>query len=299
VIDRLRLAKAANVPEVFYGLYVGLTTDHWQIAKAVELYREFPQVVGLKLYACPSIGSLNVSQWHDQLRIYETLKEECYDGVLVVHCEKEELFIPELWNHKKPESHCSVRSEVAEFNSVEDQIKLANITMFEGRLHICHVSSPRAVELISWAKRNLSLDISCSVCPHHFIFDREQMKKPNGYLWKMNPPLRDHDSAYRLFFCLLTGMIDWIETDHAPHTLEEKMPLECLSGIPGLPWWPNFIEYLRRNGFSETHIEDLTFNNAAKRFGIDIKKSNQPLIYRGDDYAFNPYEELMKEEVIN
>ena len=93
VIDRLRLADKAVVPEVFYGLYIGLTANPDQIAEAVELYNEFyPKVVGLKLYTCETTGSLSVKEWREQYKVYEALVENNFKGLLAVHCEKEELW---------------------------------------------------------------------------------------------------------------------------------------------------------------------------------------------------------------
>lgn len=297
VVDRLKMARDADVPEVFYGLYIGLTANPDQIEEAVETYNEFfPQVVGLKLYTCETTGSLSVKEWGEQRIVYETLAKHDFKGVLAVHCEKE-IFWKLQWNPEKPESHCDARPAKSEVESIKDQIRLANIAYFKGKIHIAHVSTSLSVEIIHDAKRNLSLDLSCGICMHHLLYSREQMKKENGHLWKMNPPLRTENTRLNLFFDLLTGRIDWIESDHAPHTLEEKGPPKYCSGIPGLPWWQYFIEYLRRNGFGEEQIEDLTFNNATKRFGLNIKKTKRPLVYRGDDYEFNPYEILMNKEV--
>ena len=39
----------------------------------------------------------------------------------------------------------------------------------------------------------------------------------------MNPPLRDADDRDALIEGLLDGTIDFIATDHAPHTSEEKV----------------------------------------------------------------------------
>jgi len=41
VQDRLRIAKDADVPEVFYGLYMGVTGKPEQIRRAVDIYLKF------------------------------------------------------------------------------------------------------------------------------------------------------------------------------------------------------------------------------------------------------------------
>ena len=90
VEDRLKLAERADVPEVFYGTFLGLTSDKEQIKQAVGAYRAlFPRVVGFKLYAGHSVGNLGVVSVEEQAVVYETLTSEGYEGVLFVHAEKE------------------------------------------------------------------------------------------------------------------------------------------------------------------------------------------------------------------
>ena len=125
VVERLRIAKEANISDIFYGLYMGLTTDIQQVKRAVDVYREFQQVIGMKLYAGHSVGNLGITSEHGQGLIYETLTKQGYDGVLAVHCEKESYLHPEKWNPRHPITHCYARPEEAEIESVGDQIELA------------------------------------------------------------------------------------------------------------------------------------------------------------------------------
>ncbi len=294
VVDRLRIAKDANVHGVFYGLYIGLAADPEQVKKAVEVYREFPQVIGMKLYAGHSVGNLGVVTEESQRAVYETLARDGYDGVLAVHCEKETYLHPESWNPGKPITHCYARPEKAEIESVEDQLRLVREIGFNGKLHIAHISSPKAVDLVVEAKEQ-GVDASCGICPHHFIYDWSQMHHGNGLLWKMNPPLREPASRERIFQYLKDGKINWIETDHAPHTLEEKTKNPYMSGIPGIAWWPLFEEFLRQHNFSDKQIEELTFSNIAKRYGIDIQLSRRNIKDRRADYPFDPYKKIAEE----
>ena len=294
VLDRLRIAKEANIPEVFYGLYMGLTGDPEQVKRAADIYGEFHQVVGMKLYAGHSVGNLGVITEESQRAVYETLARECYSGVLAVHCEKESHLDPKSWNHQQPITHCYARPEKAEVESVKDQLRLARESGFNGKLHIAHISSPRAVDLVVEAKEH-GMNVSSGICPHHFIYDWSQMYDENGLLWKMNPPLREPNSRNKVFQYLRDGKIDWIETDHAPHSLEEKTKNPYMSGIPGIAWWPLFEEFLRQQDFSDRQIEDLTFSNIAKRFGVDIQKSRRTLRDRRRDYPFDPYQKMAKE----
>ena len=218
VIDRLRIAKEADVSGVFYGLYMGLTAYPEQVKRAVEIYREFPQVIGMKLYAGHSVGDLGVISEEDQFFVYETLTQEGFDGVLAVHCEKESILDHKLWNPRNPITHCHARSEKAEVESVRDQLRLVRETSYGGKLHIAHISSPRAVDFLVKAKKQ-GVDVSSGICPHHFIYDWSQMYDENGILWKMNPPLRESSSRERIFQHLKDGKIDWSENTKKIHTL--------------------------------------------------------------------------------
>ncbi len=293
VEQRIKLAKTAGVPEVFYGLYMGLIAKEEQVKRAVDTYRCNPQVVGMKLYAGHSVGNLGVVHKVDQLMIYQVLQSLGYDGVLAVHAEKELKIKKGLWVPSNPISHCLARNEDAEIESVRDQIELASDVSFRGKLHIAHISTPAAVELVMQAKTD-RLDISCGICPHHFMYDFSQMEEERGILWKMNPPLRKELSRQQMLQYLRDGHIDFIETDHAPHVLTEKMGDPFLSGIPGLPWWPLFVEYLRRQNFTDKRIDELVFYNVACRFGLEIDQMKRPIKDRRQEYAFNPYEKHEK-----
>jgi len=291
---RIKLAQKANCPEVFYGLYMGLTANPEQIKQAVEIYRKLPQVVGFKLYAGHSVGALGLVSVKNQLTVYQTLTAEGYGGVLAVHCEKESEMLPSLWDPQNPESHNLARPPKAEVKSVRDQLMLVRKSGFSGKLHFVHLSVPESVELVSQAKEQ-DMDVSCAICPHHLIFNQKQLSDQGGIHWKMNPPLRQPSSRLTLLQHLHDGHIDWIETDHAPHTFAEKTEPPYMSGIPGLAWWPLFAAYLHQHGFTPAQIDNLTFKHAAKRFQLPIEKSSRQLKDHRKDYPFDPYAQIAEE----
>ena len=272
VLERLALAEQANSP-VFYGTYMGVTADPEQIREAVATHAELPQVVGLKLFAGKSVGDLEVTDEKDQEKIYRAL--EGYRGVLAVHCEKESYLLPKLWNPKDPISHCAARPPIAELKSIEDQVKFAYDAGFKGTLHIAHVTTPEAVEYINSVRNNSTsqmsrLKITCGATPHHLFMYDALMNKINGIKLKVNPPLRTNIQRRGLFECLRRGEIDWIETDDAAHTSEEKRNPPYMSGIQGLPKWTSVIGDLRMKGLKEGQIQDLVYDNVRRTF--DLKK---------------------------
>jgi dihydroorotase len=138
--------------------------------------------------------------------------------------------------------------------------------------------------------------MTCGVTPHHLLLSSDSMRGQRGLLLKMNPPLRSEDSRQRLLQCLKDGWIDWIETDHAPHTLEEKMDPEgsSPSGIPGFPVYPRLLRWLRDRGMSEQTLDRITHGNIVDTFGIEIlnthREGNCEL---SREYTFEPYENTL------
>ena len=89
-----------------------------------------------------------------------------------------------------------------------------------GRLHLCHLSSARAVELVRRAKAE-GIRVTAEVTPHHLTFTDDDLATYDANL-KVNPPLRTAEDRAALREGLADGTIDAIATDHAPHAVEEK-----------------------------------------------------------------------------
>ena len=89
-----------------------------------------------------------------------------------------------------------------------------------GRLHVCHLSSARAVELTRRAKGE-GIRVTAEVTPHHLVFTHDDLVTYDTNL-KVNPPIRTTEDRDALREGVADGTIDVIATDHAPHAVEEK-----------------------------------------------------------------------------
>ena len=107
----------------------------------------------------------------------------------------------------------------SETSVVASDILLA-LNIPESRYHIQHISCGRTVELVRKSKNEKS-QITCEVCPHHFVLTDEACLI-EGTNAKMNPPLRESESLEQIWEGLRDGTIDVLCTDHAPHSEEEK-----------------------------------------------------------------------------
>jgi dihydroorotase len=88
------------------------------------------------------------------------------------------------------------------------------------RLHVPHVSTAGAVDLIRTAKAR-GTRVTAEVTPHHFTLTEETVASYDP-VYKVNPPLRGKDDVEAVRAGLADGTIDAIATDHAPHPPEQK-----------------------------------------------------------------------------
>jgi dihydroorotase len=313
--DRLELGdiaieelKGANPEfEMFHGVYAGVTANPDQILEVVEAYDEHREtdkrIVGLKMFAGHSTGNMGLIKEEEQRLVYKTLAELDYRGVLAVHCEKEPKLRPGLWNPDEPFTHTLARPPRAEVDSVRDQIAFAKEAGYKGTLHICHISTPEALEVIEAARGYVDFKITTEITPHHAVMYDEMMKGEEGLLLKMNPPLRTKEMQEYMLQALIDGRIDVIGTDHAPHTLNEKIGLAkdkegkpiYASGIPGLPYYPIFIEYLRERGMTENRINAVTHDNVVSIFGLEgvvSKEKRKPVYNLANTYEFDAFKDV-------
>lgn len=142
------------------------------------------------------------------------------DVVLAEHCEDPSLSIGQQMHEGLISYSLGLAGQPA---AAEDAIVFRDIEMARltgGRLHICHLSSARSVDLVRNAKAD-GLRVSAEVTPHHLVFTDEDLRTYDTNL-KVNPPLRSAEDRDALRRGLADGTIDAIATDHAPHAVEEK-----------------------------------------------------------------------------
>lgn len=137
-------------------------------------------------------------------------------------------------------------------------------------IHIAHVSSKKAVQLIREAKAK-GVKCSTEVTAQHLYFTDEWLKNYES-AFKMAPPIRTEEDRKALIEGLRDGTIDAIMTDHAPHCNEEKdVPFNCApNGIAGLETsLASVLTVLyRQEGFSIDRIVECMSVNPAKLLGV-------------------------------
>ena len=148
-----------------------------------------------------------------------------FDKIIINHDEDTSLVEEGCMNEGRRSAMLGVkgRPTVAEDIAVDRDIRLAEYA--DTRVHVAHISSARAVEIVRQAKKR-GVRVSAEVTPHHLTLTEDYV----------NPPLRRQSDVDAMLEGLKDGTIDAIVTDHSPHAEEEKDVEYCLapSGFPGL-----------------------------------------------------------------
>lgn len=157
-----------------------------------------------------------------------------FGGVIISHAEEETLVEDGIMNESLQSAIMGMkgRPSVAEDIAVARDILLAEYA--DARIHIAHVSSKGAVELIRQAKAR-GVKVTAEVTPHHLTMTDSLVNNFDAST-KVNPPLRTQCHVDAMVAGLKDGTIDAIVTDHSPHAYEEK-DVEyrfAPSGFPGL-----------------------------------------------------------------
>jgi dihydroorotase len=141
---------------------------------------------------------------------------------VVAHCEDNTLIYGGVMHKGKRNEELGLKG----IPSVSESVHIArDILLAEAagaHYHVCHVSTKESVRVIRDAKK-AGIHVTAEVSPHHLLLCEDDIPS-NDANWKMNPPLRGKEDMLALREGLLDGTLDFIATDHAPHTEEEKAP---------------------------------------------------------------------------
>lgn len=153
---------------------------------------------------------------------------------IVAHCEDNSL----LYGGAIHAGNFSKKHNIPGILSISESVQIARDVLLAEKAnvhyHVCHVSTKESVRVIRDAKR-AGIRVTAEVTPHHLVLCDEDIPSVDAN-YKMNPPLRSEEDREALIEGLLDGTIDFIATDHAPHTEEEKKLSmeEAPFGIVGL-----------------------------------------------------------------
>lgn len=165
-------------------------------------------------------------------------------------------------------AHAESRPAVAETEAIARCLELARATGV--RLHLCHVTVERGVELARRARGD-GVDVSLETCPHYLVFDEEELARQGGRA-KINPPLRPRPEVEALWRRLALGEIDLVSSDHVGWPAARKHGDDIFalaSGAPGVELiLPVMYDALVERDLPLTLLVRLLCEAPARRFGV-------------------------------
>ena len=201
-----------------YSFFMGASNDNLEEV----LKTDTTKICGIKVFMGSSTGNMLV----DKESVLEGLFSRV-GALIATHCEDEHTVktnlaaFQEKYNDQIPVSaHPLIRSEEACYLSSSKAVALAQ--KFGARLHVLHISTAKETQLFENTIPLEQKKITAEACIHHLWFsDADYATKGNFIKW--NPAVKTATDREGIWEALLDNRIDVIATDHAPHTIEEKM----------------------------------------------------------------------------
>ncbi len=263
--DKYQIAAQTSLAN--YSFYMGASNDNLD-----EVLRtDTANVCGIKVFMGSSTGNMLVDN-------PVTLEHIFAQSPMLVatHCEDEATIKANLEHFKQllgenipVRLHPKIRSEEACYLSSSMAVDLAK--KYGTRLHILHISTEKETYLFDNTTPLKDKKITAEACIHHLWFsDKDYETK--GNLIKWNPAVKKESDRDAILKAVLSGRIDVIATDHAPHTLEEKsLPyLQAPSGGPLVQHaLPAMLELYHQGKITLEQIAEKMAHNVAVCFQIE------------------------------
>ncbi len=226
----------------------------------------------LKLYMPKPISPLRLD---DDTVLLKLMRSAAHNKLpLTVHAEErktirirakeEAVSFPEVAADRPPE---------AEILAVSRVLRLWRLA--KCAVHFCHLTLYNSLAKI---ENTGNSRVTSEVTPHHMLLSRKWIDQKRWKAW-MVPPLRSETERRKLLSATAQGLVTIIGSDHAPHTIEEKMTSPPLSppGIPGLETTlPLLLTIANRGKITLSRIIELTSRNPARVFGLKSKGGLAP-----------------------
>ncbi len=147
--------------------------------------------------------------------------------------------------------------------------------IYDRPVHIAHISLKEEVLLIKAAKER-GIKVTCEVCPHHLFLTAAESPSPLvgeglGVRGKGRMEVRPRLAAQKDVDALWQNLdvIDCFATDHAPHTLAEKVSENPPPGFPGLETaLPLLLTAVSEGRLTINHVLEKMYTNPKRIFSL-------------------------------
>lgn len=251
-----KISSAEKKSFVDFGVFAGITTNNLKLIERLG-----KKSSGFKIY----LGNTTLSLLFDKEKLREALDLIGITGKPVLfHAEDEECLIKYRNQETNLSDHMRFRPSSCEELSIKEIIEASKD--LNTRVHICHVSSCEGLEYL----KNRPSNITCGITPHHSLLSVEN-NMGSETLFKVNPPIRTSFDKESLFNALKNGLVDVLESDHAPHTHDDKdVDFEdAPSGLPGVEtMYPMFLYLVKKEVMTFQRLTSLMCAKPASILGV-------------------------------
>lgn len=197
------------------------------------LGEEFSDFAELKAAGCVAVSD-DGRPVKNAMMMKQAIKMGALEGLAVIsHCEDLDIIDGGIINKGAVSEVMGIKGMA---RSSENYITAREILLAQEQglpVHIAHVSTKEAVEIIRTAKK-FGAKVTCETAPHYFTLTEDKLFGRDAD-YRMNPPLREQADVDAVTEAVCDGTIDCIVTDHAPHTAQEKADfLKAPNGVVGL-----------------------------------------------------------------
>lgn len=271
---------------VDFGFFGGVCAQMFDTDFEDDLDSIAHDVLGFKAYFLSGMESFSHLD-HFQLEVVLKKAREL-DLPVLLHAEDPGYVISatEFYRQRgfSPLDYYLSRPEIAEVLAIESAVRIADKT--GGNLHIVHISTADGARLVRGDR------VSCETAPHYLAFDLNDFMRIGSSL-KVNPPVKSNDNAEALWQMLFEGTIDFVASDHAPCTIEEKNTGSIWTDYSGIPGVETLLPFMFSEGYlkrriSLSRLTQVTSASAAKRYGINYRKGSIEIGKDADFAVFDP-----------
>lgn len=172
----------------------------------------------------------------------------------------------------------------AEEETVLDILEL--VRKYRKRTHFLHISSRREIHYLRAAKEE-GLPITIGVCPHHLYLTEADVATMGSYAM-MKPPLKTQADADALWQAISDGVVDMIESDHAPHSKADKEAENPAYGVTGLETTlPLMLTAVADRRVTLERVIEMVADNPRRIWGLDCPNDTYALVDLGAEYTID------------
>ena len=271
-----KMQRAADTSAANYAFYFGGSDNNADEIRRLDATR----VPGLKLFLGSSTGNSAMNADTVRRIFSET------DLLIAVHAEDESViqrnrahYVNLMGEDLPPLYHTKIRDAEACYASSSRVIELAD--KMGVRLHVLHLSTERELSLFTTGRPLSEKKITAEVCVHHLWFTSADYATYGNRI-KWNPSIKSADDRAALRHALITGAIDTVATDHAPHLLAEKEG-SCLTAASGGPMvqhsLPAMLELAAQGVLTRERVVEMMAHHPAELYRIDRRGYIRPGFY--------------------